>query len=62
MIKQEIADLLARAGQTAQDAGDTATAITAYKTFLKLAPNDPLSASAKKALKQLQGSSTAAHK
>ena len=29
-------------GQSAQAANDTATAIAAYKKFLKLAPHDPL--------------------
>jgi tetratricopeptide (TPR) repeat protein len=41
-------------GQAALDAQDTATAITAFKAFLKLAPNDPEAAYAKSALKQLQ--------
>jgi tetratricopeptide (TPR) repeat protein len=43
-----------RLAQVAQGAGDTATAISAYKRFLVLAPDDPLAASAKKALKQLE--------
>jgi tetratricopeptide (TPR) repeat protein len=43
-----------RLAQVAQGAGDTKTAIAAYKRFLQLAPDDPLAASAKKALKQLQ--------
>jgi tetratricopeptide (TPR) repeat protein len=43
-----------RLAQVAQGAGDTATAITAYKRFLVLAPDDPLASTAKKALKQLQ--------
>ncbi|HEV2591219.1 MAG TPA: hypothetical protein VGU02_04935 [Gaiellaceae bacterium] len=41
-------------GQAALDAQDTATAITAFKTFLKLAPTDPEAAYARSALKQLQ--------
>jgi cytochrome c-type biogenesis protein CcmH/NrfG len=41
-------------GQTAQAAGDTKTAIAAYKRFLKLAPTDPLAAQVKQQLKALQ--------
>jgi Flp pilus assembly protein TadD len=41
-------------GQAAQSAGDTATAIAAYKQFLKLAPTDPLAPQVKQALKALQ--------
>ena len=41
-------------GQSAQSAGDTATAIRAFKTFLKLAPTDPLAVQVKQALKSLQ--------
>ena len=40
--------------RVAQNTGDTATAIAAYKRFLVLAPDDPLAATAKKALEQLQ--------
>jgi tetratricopeptide (TPR) repeat protein len=47
-------------GQAAQDTGDSKTAIAAYKAFLKLAPDDPLAGTARKALKQLQGTSSAA--
>jgi len=43
-----------RLGQVAQGAGDAPTAIAAYRRFLQLAPDDPLAASAKKALRQLQ--------
>jgi tetratricopeptide (TPR) repeat protein len=43
-----------RLAQVAQGAGDTATAVTAYKQFLELAPDDPLAPTAKKALKQLE--------
>jgi DNA-binding SARP family transcriptional activator len=49
-----------RLAQVAQAAGETATAITAYKTFLKLAPDDSLAPAAKKALKQLTAPSTPA--
>ncbi|MDX6453130.1 MAG: Tetratricopeptide repeat [Gaiellaceae bacterium] len=41
-------------GQAAQAAGDSAVAIGAYETFLKLAPTDPLAAQVKQALKQLK--------
>jgi cytochrome c-type biogenesis protein CcmH/NrfG len=41
-------------GQAAQAAGDTATAIAAYRTFLKLVPkDDPDAASVRQLLKQL---------
>ncbi|HEX4680987.1 MAG TPA: hypothetical protein VH210_17425 [Gaiellaceae bacterium] len=41
-------------GQAAQAAGDTATAIAAYNTFLKLAPTDPLAPQVKQALTSLK--------
>ncbi len=40
-------------GQAAQSANDTATAIAAYKKFLKLAPTDPLAPQVRSVLKQL---------
>ena len=43
-----------RLAQVAQGAGNTTVAIGAYKRFLKLAPDDPLVASARKVLKQLE--------
>jgi cytochrome c-type biogenesis protein CcmH/NrfG len=43
-----------RLAQVAQGAGDAKTAIAAYKRFLVLAPSDPLAATAKKSLKQLE--------
>jgi tetratricopeptide (TPR) repeat protein len=46
-------------GQTAQAAGDTKTAITAYKRFLKLAPTDPLAGQVKQQLKSLQRAAAA---
>src|SRR5262249_54786183 len=46
-------------GETASNVGDTKTAETAYKTFLKLAPNDPLASLAKKQLKALAASAKA---
>lgn len=49
-------------GQAAQSAGDTATAIAAYKAFLRLAPSDPLAPQVKQALTalRLQGASSPA--
>lgn len=41
-------------GQAAQAANDTPTAIAAYETFLKLAPNDPLASRVKQVLQALQ--------
>jgi tetratricopeptide (TPR) repeat protein len=46
-------------GQTAANIGDTKTAETAYKTFLRLAPNDPLASTARKQLKALTASAKA---
>jgi tetratricopeptide (TPR) repeat protein len=40
-------------GQAAQNAGDTAAAIAAYKTFIKLAPDDPNAAYARQQIKAL---------
>lgn len=45
---------------TAEQVGDTATAIVAYKAFLKLAPDDPNAPIVKQQLKQLQKSSASA--
>lgn len=42
--------------QAAQQAGDAATMIFAFKAFLKLAPDDPNAAVVKQQLKQLQAS------
>jgi Flp pilus assembly protein TadD len=47
-------------GQAAQSAGDTKTAIAAYKEFLKLAPTDPLAPQVKQALKSMQTTPAAA--
>jgi Flp pilus assembly protein TadD len=49
-------------GQAAQSANDTATAIAAYKKFLKLAPTDPLAPQVKQALKALKPSASSAGK
>jgi Flp pilus assembly protein TadD len=43
-----------RLAQVAENAGDSATAVTAYRRFLQLAPDDPLAASAKTSLKRLE--------
>jgi tetratricopeptide (TPR) repeat protein len=40
--------------QTAQNAGQTDTAIAAYEKFLKLAPDDPIAAGVRAQLKQLR--------
>jgi tetratricopeptide (TPR) repeat protein len=45
--------------QAAEDAGDYATAISAYETFLKLAPDDPTSPEVRRILKQLRLQSAA---
>jgi tetratricopeptide (TPR) repeat protein len=42
--------------QAAQGAGDTATMITAYEAFLKLAPEDPTAREVRRLLKQLRQS------
>ncbi|HZO96545.1 MAG TPA: tetratricopeptide repeat protein [Gaiellaceae bacterium] len=45
-----------RLAQVAQGAGDVETAVAAYRRFIALAPDDPLAATAKKALEQLKPS------
>ena len=45
--------------QVAAASGSTTVAIAAYEKFLKLAPNDPSAAAAKKALKQLKAQAKA---
>ena len=42
--------------EAARSAGDTATAITAYEAFLRLAPDDPTAPEVKRLLKQLRRS------
>jgi len=49
-----------RLAQIAQGAGNAAVSISAYKRFLKLAPDDPLVPSARKVLKQLEAQQKAA--
>jgi tetratricopeptide (TPR) repeat protein len=49
-----------RLAQVAENAGDARTAITAYKRFLQLAPDDPLAATAKKSLKAIEAQLKAA--
>lgn len=51
-----------RLAQVAQAAGDAATATAGYEAFLRLAPDDPLAPSAKKALKQLKAQQKARQK
>ena len=46
-------------GQQAQTAGDTATAIAAYKRYLELAPDEPTAPQVRAQLKQLKAQSTA---
>lgn len=46
-------------GQAAQAAGDTKTAVAAFKKFLKLAPSDPLAPQVKQALKSMQATAAA---
>jgi len=46
--------------QAAQNAGDTATAITAYDKFLTIAPDDPTAVDVRRILKQLRQSQAAA--
>lgn len=45
-------------GQSAQQAGDTSTAIAAYERFIRLAPDDPTTAIVKQQIKALQKAST----
>jgi cytochrome c-type biogenesis protein CcmH/NrfG len=49
-----------RLAQVAEGAGDSKTAIAAYKQFLVLAPDDPLAATAKTSLKRLEAQQKAA--
>ena len=46
--------------QAAETANQTATAVGAYKRFLKLAPDDPSAGAIRQHLKQIQASSTSA--
>ena len=49
-------------GQTAEQAGDTKTAIAAYKQFLKLAPDDSLAPAVKARIKTLQQQPSRLHR
>jgi tetratricopeptide (TPR) repeat protein len=62
LVKQapENATYQLQLAQVAQNLQDKKTAITAYKAFLKLAPNDPLATRARQALKDLSAPATAA--
>jgi len=53
------ATLQIQLGQAAQTAGDTATAVVAYRRFLKLAPNDPLAPQVKRVIAALKASAAA---
>jgi Flp pilus assembly protein TadD len=53
------ATLQIQLGQSAQTAGDQATALRAYKKFLKLAPNDPLAPQVKKVITALKQNAAA---
>jgi len=50
------ATLQIQLGQAAQNAGDAATALTAYKRFLQLAPTDPLAPQVKRVITALKQS------
>lgn len=52
------ASLQIQLGQAAESAGELATAIGAYKTFLKLAPQDPSAKIVKDRIKQLEAASS----
>lgn len=54
------AQLQIQLGLEAQQAGDAATALAAYRRFLKLAPNDPTAPQVRKIVKQLQAQSSSA--
>lgn len=45
-------------GQAAESAGDTTTAIAAYKAFLRIAPDDPTAPEVRRLLKALQSTTT----
>ena len=53
------ATLQIQLGQAAQTAGDTKTALAAYRKFLKLAPADPLAPQVKRVVKSLAQSAAA---
>jgi cytochrome c-type biogenesis protein CcmH/NrfG len=53
VLSPEDATLQIQLGQASQTAGDTATALAAYRKFLKLAPSDPLAPQVKRVVKSL---------
>lgn len=53
------ATLQIQLGQAAQTAGDSATALAAYRRFLKLAPTDPLAPQVKRVIKALAAQAAA---
>ncbi len=54
------ATLQIQLGQAAQTAGDQASALAAYKKFLKLAPNDPLAPQVKRVITALEQATASA--
>ena len=54
-LSPEDAALQITLADSALNAGDTATAIEAYKKFLELAPDDPTAPAIRERIKQLEG-------
>ncbi len=59
-LSPDDATLQIQLGQASQSAGDTATALVAYRRFLKLAPNDPLAPQVKRVITALKQQAAAA--
>jgi cytochrome c-type biogenesis protein CcmH/NrfG len=59
VLSPDDATLQIQLGQASQTAGDTATALAAYRKFLKLAPSDPLAPQVKRVVKSLAQSAAA---
>ena len=53
-LSPDDATLQIQLGQAAQNAGDSATALIAYRRFLKLAPNDPLAPQVRRVITALK--------
>ena len=58
-LSPDDATLQIQLGQAAQTAGDSATALVAYRRFLKLAPNDPLAPQVKRVITALKQAAAA---
>jgi tetratricopeptide (TPR) repeat protein len=58
-LSPDDATLQIQLGQAAQTAGDTPTALIAYRRFLKLAPTDPLASQVKRVITGLQQAAAA---